>query len=191
MTELDDFDLEQQQTDSSFQPQYETQPPSGRGRWLIVGGVLLLLVLAAVYVFFWRQPGEPPALAAVADLPSRDARLPASSPADQPAAEEPLPTLDQSDSAVAAIISRLSSHPTLLTWVATPNLIRTFAVAVENMATGTNPSRHLRFLAPEGTFQVRDTEGGYRLNTGAGTSANPYPQVLFGTAPLGRALALR
>ena len=163
MSDLDDFDLEPQSAQTQVLPQFESEPPPGRGRLLAIGGAVAVLLLVAAYFLFWRQPSEPPALEAVADLPAASSPTSPSTLPEATTAEEPLPNIDQSDGVVAAIVSRLSSHPALLTWLATPDLVRTFAVAVENVATGANPSRHLPFLAPDRVFQVRAEQDGYRI----------------------------
>jgi Protein of unknown function (DUF3014) len=65
-----------------------------------------------------------------------------------------LPPLDDSDALVRQRIGLLSSNRLVSTWLSTTGLVRNFAVVLENISHGVNPSRHLRFLRPGGQFRV-------------------------------------
>ncbi len=142
MDELSDYELEK--TDEESAP---TGPGQMRARrWWIVAA---LVVLAGVIAYFWwPQAPEAPA----ATVPTVAYR-PLPAPVNKPAAID-VPPLDQSDELVRRLVSALSSHPRVTVWLTTKNLIRTFTVAVENIANGATPARHLRVLAPAGPFRV-------------------------------------
>ena len=142
---------------------YEFQAPDGprkgsggRGggpsisRGTLIGGVVVLVVIAAaVYVYFMS-----------ASAPSQGAQ-----PAKTPAAQTPktaaddfehidLPPLDDSDALVRQRIGILSSDRLVARWLGTKGLIRNFVVVIENISHGMNPSRHLQVLKPAGPFRV-------------------------------------
>ena len=75
-----------------------------------------------------------------------------------------LPALDQTDELVRRLVGELSSHPRVAAWLATNQLIRSFTVAVENIAGGSVPSQALRALRPAGRFQVIDTDTELRID---------------------------
>jgi hypothetical protein len=45
-------------------------------------------------------------------------------------------------------------------WLSTPDVVRTFAAVIQNVADGENPLPHVRFLTPRQTFGVVETRGG-------------------------------
>lgn len=124
-------------------------------RLAIVGAAVLLLVVAGVAAFFlWGRAGPvSPATAPAA----ADARTPAAvrGPLGPAVEAGPLPPLDQSDPLVRQLLGRLSSHPQVVAWLATDDLIRHFVVSLDNVATGSTPARHLKVLAPAGPFEVQ------------------------------------
>ena len=55
---------------------------------------------------------------------------------------------------VRNLVAALSAHPTLVEWLVTDNLIRTFVVVVDNIADGRNPAQHVPVLKPSTRFQT-------------------------------------
>ncbi len=124
--------------------------------------ILLIVASLAVGGYFWfRQqpsiPTTPAAAATSADSPSPTAATPTPAPP-----QELLPTLDQSDGLVRTVVSELTSHPRLLSWVVSDeDLTRTFVAGVERVAQGKSPRSQMAALAPEGVFQAQaDGDGG-------------------------------
>jgi Protein of unknown function (DUF3014) len=145
MDELSDYELEKTEEESS-------PAASGTARsrtWWIIAG---LIVAAGVPAYFWYPRNAPDAPAATAPTV---AYRPLTAPVNAPPTIE-VPPLDQSDALVRRLVGTLSSHPLVLAWLATPNLIRTFTVAVENVANGATPARHVRVLRPAAPFRVVD-----------------------------------
>jgi len=145
LTELDNLDL-----------QGAPQPPEyheGRGLVLWIAAALLIAGGGAAYwYFFWRQqPAVEPVQAG--RRPAAEAPL-----EPVPAPQIPLPTLEASDALVRELVRQLSSHPALMSWLVSKDLIRTFVVAVELVANGSNPTQQAKFLAPGQKF--RTTGGG-------------------------------
>jgi hypothetical protein len=69
-----------------------------------------------------------------------------------------LPPLDQTDALVRQLVGALSSHPTVAAWLATDGLLRSFTLAVENVADGNTPARRLPALRPAGQFRVTEDD---------------------------------
>jgi hypothetical protein len=145
MDELSDYELEK--TDEEVA---HATPPARRSRvWVIIPALILA---AGVPAYFWfpEAPAAPEASApTVAYRP-----LPSPAPPVNAAPAIEVPPLDQSDALVRRLAGALSSHPRVMAWLATTNLIRTFTVSVENIANGTTPARHLRVLRPAGPFRI-------------------------------------
>ena len=186
MSDLDDLDIRTEPNETRPYDILEEEPANRNRLWLLIA-VGALVIAAATYFLFFRTPDAPPEVlsAPEPELPAAAVSSPVSPDAEasQYGFEEPLPPLAGSDEAVARIVGTLSSHPRLLTWLATPDLIRTAAAAIENISSGVNPSPHLGFLTPRGGYQVRD-EGGtiqtdpatyrrYDLVTAVFTSLDP------------------
>ena len=158
MADLEDLGFESEARETRpFQQPLNEPPAAGRGRLWAIIAVVLIVVLAVVYALFIREPATPEEVTSVEDSP------PPPPPAPAPVQEtsrysftDELPALDASDAAVVKVISSISSHPRLVTWLANSRLLRTFAVLIENLATDGNPAQHLPFLAPKGNFAVRD-----------------------------------
>ena len=127
MTDLEDlqFDSEARET-RPFQRPLDPPPPSGRGRLWAILAVVAIVVLAIGYVLFIREPAAPAAVTVVDD--PAPPPPPPSAPLEQTSSRysftDELPPLDASDEAVAKVVSALSSHPRLLTWLANPRLLR-------------------------------------------------------------------
>jgi hypothetical protein len=109
---------------------------------------------------FWPSQSEPALEQAAPTVAYRPVPAPVSA---APAID--VPPLDETDPVVRRLVGALSSHPRVAAWLATDNLIRTFTVAVENIANGATPAPHLRVLRPVGPFQV--VEDGEQLRVDA------------------------
>lgn len=117
-------------------------------------GVLVLVILAIIGWFWFRAQGPQP-------LP--DEAPPTASPGTpSPMGEVPpldLPELSASDAFVRDLVARLSSHPEFTRWLVTDRLIERFVLVVVEMAGGSNPAEHVRHMAPQEEFTVREVEG--------------------------------
>lgn len=127
-------------------------------RWII--GVVAAIVIAIGAGLWWWQanaPAEPkpaqPAAPATAPSTSEDAEVPTT-----PAVQLPvLPPLDTSDAFVREQAGALSGQ--LSEWLAQDDLVRRFAVVIDNAVAGDLPRRQLGFLAPPEKFPVLQREG--------------------------------
>ncbi len=157
MRDLGDFEIEKP----------DDEPPRDTSMRLVIPGLLLLLLVAGATVYFLRARTEvaaPPA--AVETAPAAPATTPAPAPARTPdvaAAPESeplvLPTLDNSDTLVRELARQLSARPELAAWLAGDEVIRTFAVTVDNIAGGSNPAELLEFLRPRERLRTRSVGG--------------------------------
>jgi hypothetical protein len=153
MEPLDDFRL-------TSEPAPPLVPEPDRGSRAPLWIAVALLAVAAVVistVWFRRTPAtsttRPAAVQArpAAESDTREPLGPAVEPID-------LPPLVLTDPLVRELLGKLSSNPTLASWLATDGLIRTFVVSVENVADGQSPAKRLRALAPRQPF-LTVTEG--------------------------------
>jgi len=147
MPNLDDIDLQPStshdfdlRTPGSVDPPEEGRRPSV---WVALA-ILIALIGAVAYFIYGRQP-LPPEQAAE----SRAART---APPTPPA--EPLPALDASDALIRQLVASFSSHPQLASWLATPDLVRTFVAIVDKIAIGASPAKNAAFARPQQPFQV-------------------------------------
>ena len=131
-------------------------PTGGRfdSRVVVAAVVVLALVAAAVYFVRLRQKPAVPATAPVtAAAAVRSQNLPV-----EAADDIAVPPLDESDTLVRQLVSKLSQHPLVAAWLTTEHLIRNFAVVVQNIADRELPNKHLASVRPKGAFAVV-TEG--------------------------------
>ncbi len=63
-----------------------------------------------------------------------------------------LPPLDQMDGFLRPLLSALSSRPELARWLATDDLVRQLAMAIDQAATGASPARDFKVIAPTTPF---------------------------------------
>ena len=160
MTELGDFPLH-----APEQP--AARPPGSRLRRLVAVAFVLGGVTAGVLYWIGSRQSEEAPPPAVVESPAPPEPGAAPEPRElEEVAAEPLilPFLDQSDTLLRELAAALSAHPDLAAWLVTDELIRTFTVAVENIADGQNPSPRLSALAPESGFRTAGREADLRID---------------------------
>ena len=138
--------------DKPQEPTPGVRQPRSPVRWLIAGTAILAVGIAVWFFMSGRQEQEPAE-------PSPSTAAPAPPPAEpfalcETTDEAALPPLDDSDALVGTLVSALSAHPRVASWLATDDLIRNFTVVVENIADGADPTVHLGPLRPAGGFRV-------------------------------------
>jgi hypothetical protein len=128
-------------------------------RFLFLG--LALAALGIAGLVWWQGRAEPPpAPPVVPPAPESAVDEAAHTPAPEPLpvmdvpVEPPvvLPALDDSDGHVREELLAIS--PKLASWLDRDDLVRRFAVVMDNAAAGDYPRRQLSFLAPRGSFAV-------------------------------------
>lgn len=164
MSDLEHLEIDPGGGYESDREDYDSDPATRRSRppWIWIG--IAVLAVAAIAWWFLRTPPAPDdELSAPTPELSAPARPDQDSAPRQSRFSGELPELNLSDEVVREIVASLSSHPKILTWLARPELIRTFVVSVENIAGGEAPTSHLGFLAPAGAFSTRQEDRTLRI----------------------------
>ncbi len=141
MPGLSDFEL--QKTADEPPP---SRPPAAL--WAAIAVIVGLAIVALVVFLGRRHPAPAPAPARAAEAP-RPPR-PLGSEADKIA----LPPLNETDPLVRELVKKISSNPRIAAWLATDDLIRSFAIGVANVAQGESAARQLSVLRPSSGFKV-------------------------------------
>jgi hypothetical protein len=110
----------------------------------IIAVVLVLLTAGGIW---WYSRPEPAANATPRAVAATDA------PIDKPAAVT-LPPLDQMDAFLRSLLSALSSRPEMAAWLATDDLVRQMAMALNQTSQGNSPARDFKAIKPAGTFST-------------------------------------
>lgn len=134
---MPDFDDPRWERPEATRPTFEPRPRETSG--LAVGVVVAAALALAVVGWLAYRRSQAPKLEAA---PARA-----------------LPALDASDGLVRELAARLSSHPQLAAWLVNDELVRRFVATVVNVAEGTSPQSHLRFLRPGAGFEIRESAG--------------------------------
>ncbi|MCX5907331.1 MAG: DUF3014 domain-containing protein [Deltaproteobacteria bacterium] len=140
---------------------------TGNAFW-IAGVIFVFIVIGAgIYYFFISRPAKETAPTAQPAV-----KLPAPVAPARPLDKEskelppiPLVELNQSDGLVAKLAREISAHPQLAEWLKIKDLIRRITAAVDNIADGSSPRAHLRFLAPQKNFTVKKQSGSLTVNS--------------------------
>jgi len=137
-----------------LRPVSDAQPPAPppqrprRGTW--IAALLILVVAVTGYLVYRnRASSSTPVAAETPDTPPA-APTPLGAEADAIA----LPPLDETDEIVRQLVSKLTSHPSVVAWLATDDLIRTFTVVMSNIASRERASGHVPVLKPRAQFAV-------------------------------------
>ena len=153
MASLDDLPLDTGHGDSAT---VAPSAPSSPGPRVALFVVLVAGVLAAgAWVYVARQRAATAAPPGTVDAPARAAQTVVDAPAIAPA----LPPLEQMDPYVRELLTTLGSHPVLLQWLATDDLVGSIATAVDALAQGRSPARDLAVLRPAPGFAVTRRDG--------------------------------
>jgi hypothetical protein len=90
---------------------------------------------------------------------------------------------------VRSLTRNLSSHPELASWLATKDLIRGFAVMIDNVAEGKVPIARLRLFAPSQPFQASAQNGQAMLDPNNYTRFNTFADAVASLDTNGSAAA--
>jgi hypothetical protein len=136
-----------------------------RAAWLRGAGLVALVAGgAAVFLLFWEPEAQKETITGLEEFPEPIALPPAELPSPSPEvlaeaevpseSESELPALAASDGWVRDAVAALSRHDALAEWLLSEDLIRRFAAAVDNVAEGKSPRKHLTFLTPVQPFRT-------------------------------------
>lgn len=151
---LDEFELDAETESESL----DTGPVTPRGPhrpwpWIALG---LIVVVTALVAYWWFRSRPEPAVEPPVVAEPAPAEAPEAEPAEPPL---DLPPLDASDELLREIVQTLSSHPRLVTWLATDRLVERFTTSVVNISEGLSPRSHLEHMVPAEPFTVRRRDG--------------------------------
>jgi hypothetical protein len=142
---------------------HDDLPVQSKGRkvWPLL---LVVPLLGLVGYLLWnltrKEPARPVNVAT--DRAVASAQPPATTP--QAGEEIDLPPLPETDAIVRRLVSALSNHPRAVAWLSSDQLLRNFAVVVQNIGSGTTPAQHLRMLRPTGDFIADESGDDARIN---------------------------
>lgn len=183
MTDLGDFKLER-----SEQAPITVPPPRSPNHGVWATALVATVVVAAGVWFFnsRRQPAAPAATTAPAAAPQATVPDRLAVPRVQ-ALDVDLPPLPQTDSIVRELVARLSSHPTIASWLATKGLIANFTQATLAIAEGRTPAQLLRPIAPRGQFRTTRSRDGLLVDPRSYERYNPHADAIAALDPAGTA----
>jgi hypothetical protein len=138
------------QLDKSNEPSFE---PPRRYPWLWAGVGIALVLTGVGYMVMSRRDATSDRVRVTDVAPVPDDAPPAK-PLGEGAAELDLPPLDQTDPIVRELVRGISSHPTIVTWLTSDNLLRSFVAATNNVAASRSPVAQVRHLTPSGPFST-------------------------------------
>ena len=158
-------------------------PPPQRprdGSMLVPVLLIALIVAGGLGAYIWRhRPAAQPPNAQTATQPEAvkpEPKGPQAVAGDNIA----LPPLDESDALVRQLVSQLSSHPRVMSWLATDGLLRNFALVVTNISSGGTPIKALRSQRPAAPFAVRDTPRGTVIDAASYRRYDAYADAVAG-----------
>lgn len=167
MASLDDLPLDTGREDTA---EMAPSAPSSPGPRVVWFGVLAALVAGAGIWYVTRQRA---ADAASADAAASPPPVASQALAPETPAPPPLPPLAEMDPYVRELFATLGTHPALLKWLATDDLVGAMATAIDRLAQGQSPARDLAVLRPTQGFAVARGGGITRLDPVATTRYAP------------------
>jgi hypothetical protein len=180
LPELDEVEL-RPATSIGAGPTPQVHRPSSIGALLVLG----VLIGGLVVFFYWRPLPFP------RSAPEQP-RLAVEAPARQvPPEFGPVPALDESDEFVRALVRQLSSHPALVTWLASDRLVRSMTVVVDKVAIGSSPARELRAVGPKAPFEVAGSGNDLHIDPRSYTRYDTFANVIDSIDTEGAARAYR
>jgi hypothetical protein len=145
----------------------------------IAFGIFILLAICAGVYYLWVYK-KPPKEAEPVEVPPVAAAEKESLPGTQPEVPAlPLVELDKSDDFVRQLASELSSHPRLIRWLQSKELIRRFVAGVDNIANGLSPRSNIEFFMPDGEYQAIKRDSVYYADPDGYSRYNPVVDVFI------------
>jgi hypothetical protein len=149
---------------------------------MAIAGAIVVLIGGGLW--WWKSSQAPVAPAPVSTpaetpgKPPEDADVPSTPDVQRPV----LPSLESSDEYVRDQVSLLS--PGMADWLKQDDLVRRFAVVIDNARVGDYPRRQIVFLTPTAKFRVRqdgdrmllDPDGYHRFDSFVDTAISIDPQ---------------
>ncbi|MFN7976791.1 MAG: DUF3014 domain-containing protein [Vicinamibacterales bacterium] len=143
MSSFDDLPLDQGR--DATEPVTPSAPSSPGPR--IVAVIALAAAVAAGAWYLVSRPATSGPTAAAATTPPAPTAIP-----DEHPDATPLPPLAEMDPLMREFVSALSTHPSVLAWLATDDLVGSLATTIDRLAQGRSPARDLAVLRPKDGF---------------------------------------
>jgi hypothetical protein len=115
----------------------------------VIAGIATALVLLIAGGAWWMLRPEPAANATPTTVVATE--VPVDKPAPPPVV---LPPLDEMDGFLRPLLAALSARPELARWLATDDLVRQLAAAIDQASGGRSPARDFKVIAPASPFSV-------------------------------------
>lgn len=112
----------------------------------IIAGVLALFLASGTW---WLTRRATPTNTSPVAVTATEA------PIDKPAPPVDLPPLDQMDGFLKPLLAALSVRPELVRWLATDDIVRQLAMAIDQASGGGSPARDFKVIAPIAPFVAR------------------------------------
>ena len=128
-----------------------TTPRRSKRRSILVVA-LAGLIMGAGAAWWWTRTDRTPSVAVASN--QTDALV-----AEEKEPARTLPPLGQMDTFLRALLGALSAHPDFVRWLATDDLIRQMAHAIDRISRGQSPAADLSVLHPPGEFAVTRQRG--------------------------------
>ena len=141
---IDDRDLEKSPESQFGQPAHGGAPLAPIAT---IGAVIVLMIAAGAW-WMSRQTQPQPANQSNRAVTATEAAI--DKAGIKPGEPVILPPLDQMDAFLRPLLSALSTRPELARWLATDDLIRQTAAAIEQASDGHSPARDFKMVAPQG-----------------------------------------
>ena len=179
MGNLGDFELDKGVDDGG--------PPdhSLRNRVLLTGIVIVLGALVVYLAVKFRRPTT-----SNVRLQTERAVVPTTGTVDpraEPGENIALAPLNETDPLVRELVARLSSHPKVVAWLTTDQLIRNFTVSIVNISSGQSPAKHLHKLTPSGPFRASSSGAVRYIDPRSYERYNDYADAVSGLDARGAA----
>jgi hypothetical protein len=140
-------------------------------------------VLGAVGAWWWSGRREA--------APARAAAVAATEGVVAPTAARALPPVGQMDTFLRALFGALSSHPQLARWLATDDLIRQMADAIDRISRGQSPAKVVPVLKPQDIFEIRGARGQLTIDPRSYRRYEPFAAAVASLNANGLAQAYR
>lgn len=186
MASLDDLPLDTGRGDTTEMAPSAPSSPGSRVVWF--GVLAVLLAGAGLWYVVTRQRAADAVPAAAAASPTA---VDSQALAEAAPATPPLPPLAEMDPYVRQLFATLGTHPELLKWLATDDLVGALVTAIDRLAAGQSPARDLAVLRPTQGFAVTRAGGVARLDPATTTRYAPLVTAVATINPATAAAAFR
>jgi hypothetical protein len=176
VVDLDDLRL----NEPDKRPPFVRRPPRRSSRFIPVVIIAALVGIGLAVFFRVRHPAPVQPAVVRTQTPPQPLTPQRKGPQAVEGDNIALPPLDATDPLVRQLVSQLSSHPRVASWLATDGLLRNFALVVTNISGGATPIKALRSQRPTAPFQVRETPNGTIIDPASYRRYDQYADAVAG-----------